>query len=155
MRNCALGCFAQCKTGFARCKRLLWDSRPRETKSLLSLSLKHFLAFWLFWHLYQASGVAIRDQKNHDSQRRDKILRFFLRPEIGQFLQIFGAISLLTHTLKPGEEGKNPLEWRRRAPRTCRFLCLVVVERALKNTESPTQSCAPRIGARPPCRTLS
>ena len=59
VRNCVLGCFARCETGFARCERLFWDSRPRETKSLLALSLKHFWAFWLFYHLYQASRVAM------------------------------------------------------------------------------------------------
>ena len=59
VRNCVLGCFAWCETGFARCERLFWDSRPRETKSLLALSLKHFWAFWLFWHLCQVSWVAI------------------------------------------------------------------------------------------------
>ena len=48
VRNCVLGCFAPCETGFARCERFFWDSRPRETKSLLALSLKHFWTLWLF-----------------------------------------------------------------------------------------------------------
>ena len=48
VRNCVLGCFARCETGFERCERLFCDSRPRETKSLLALSFKHFWAFWLF-----------------------------------------------------------------------------------------------------------
>ena len=57
LRNCVLGCFARCETAFARCERLFWDSRPRETIHFSTL-LKHFWAFWLFWYLYQASGVA-------------------------------------------------------------------------------------------------
>ena len=48
--------------------------------------------------------------KNHDSHRRDKILRFFLRPGIGQFSPHFGVLFLLNHTEKPGKKGKNPQE---------------------------------------------
>ena len=54
------------------------------------------------------------------SQRRDRILRFFLRPEIGQFSPHFGAISLLNCTVNLEKRGENPLEkikknqWRRR-----------------------------------------
>ena len=33
----------------------------------------------------------LRTKKNHDSQRRDRILRIFLQPEIGQFSPRFGA----------------------------------------------------------------
>ena len=51
-----------------------------------------------------------RDRKNHDSQRRDRILRFFLRPEIGQFSPHFGAISSLNHTNNLEKKEKNPLE---------------------------------------------
>ena len=58
VRNPVLGCFPRCKTRFARCERLFWDARPKDPKSLLAPSLKHFWAFWLFRHLYQASGVA-------------------------------------------------------------------------------------------------
>ena len=39
-----------------------------------------------------------RDRKYHDSHRRDRILRFFLHPEIGQFSPHFGAISFLNYT---------------------------------------------------------
>ena len=58
--------------------------------------------------------------KNHDSHRRDRILRFFLRPEIGQFSPHFGAISLLNYTENLETRGKNPrekiqkIQWRRR-----------------------------------------
>ena len=31
-----------CETGFARCERLFWDSRPRKTKTILALSLSPF-----------------------------------------------------------------------------------------------------------------
>ena len=60
----------------------------------------------LCWPL---EGIS-RDRRNHDSQRRDRILRFFLCPEIGQFSPHFGAISLLncTENLEKGET--NPLE---------------------------------------------
>ena len=51
-----------------------------------------------------------RDRKNYDSQRRDRILRLFLRPEIGQFSPHFGAISLLNCTQDLEKKEKNPLE---------------------------------------------
>ena len=35
----------------------------------------------------------VRDRKDHDSHRRDRILRIFLRAEIGQFSPHLGAIS--------------------------------------------------------------
>ena len=44
-----LGCFARCETGFARCETLFWDSRPRETKSLLALSLPYPSFPCFFW----------------------------------------------------------------------------------------------------------
>ena len=49
-------------------------------------------------------------QENHDSHRRDRILRFFLRPEIGQFFPHFGAISLLNYTVNLEKRENNPLE---------------------------------------------
>ena len=42
-----------------------------------------------------------RERKNHDSQRRDRILRFSLRPENGLFSPDFGAVSLLNYTEHP------------------------------------------------------
>ena len=61
-----------------------------------------------------------RDRKNHDSQRRDRILRFFLRPGIGQFSPHFGAVSSLSYTVNL-EKGKKmhwrklkKIQWRRR-----------------------------------------
>ena len=39
--------------------------------------------------------------------RREKILRVFLRPEIGQFSPHFGGISLPSYTEKPGEKGRK------------------------------------------------
>ena len=59
VRNCVLGCFARCETGFARCERLFWNSWPRETKSLLALSLKHFWGFWLFGTCTRPTGSQI------------------------------------------------------------------------------------------------
>ena len=79
--------------------------------------------------------IPYRDRKNHDSRRRDKILRLFLCPEIGQFSPHFGAISLLTYTVNLEKKDKmhrrkfkNPVET---APRNCRYLSLVVVESVL------------------------
>ena len=76
------------------------------------------------------------NRKNHDSHRRDRILRLFLCLEIGQFSPHFGAISLLIYTVNleksekksTGENSKKSVET---APRNCRFLSLVVVERVL------------------------
>ena len=46
--------------------------------------------------------ISLQEAKNHPksgpSQRRDRILRFFLRPEIGQFSTHSGAISLQNYT---------------------------------------------------------
>ena len=43
--------------------------------------------------------------------RRDRILYFFLRPEIGQFSPHFGSISLLNYTEDPLEKIQK-LQWR-------------------------------------------
>ena len=51
-------------------------------------------------------------EKNHDSQRRDRILRFFLLPEIGQFSPHFGAISLLNYTVNL-EKRERKVRWRK------------------------------------------
>ena len=55
-------------------------------------------------------------RKNHDSQRCDRILRFFLRPEIGQLSPHFGVISLLHYTENLEKMEQNPLgkkkKWR-------------------------------------------
>ena len=62
------------------------------------------------------------------------ILRLFLRPEIGQFSPHFGAISLMNYTENLEKKENNPLEKKKpmeTAPRNCRFLSLVVVERVL------------------------
>ena len=74
--------------------------------------------------------------KNHDSQRHDRILRLFLRLEMGAiFSTIWGDFRTKLHR-KPGEKGKN-IHWRKqknsveKLPRNCRFLSLVAVERVL------------------------
>ena len=71
---------------------------------------------------------------NHDSQRRGRILHFFLRPDIGQFSPHLGAISLPNYT-RNLEKGENPLGKSKNpvatVPRDCRFLSLVGVERVL------------------------
>ena len=54
----------------------------------------------------------VRHRKNLDSHRRDRILRSFLRPEIGQFSAHFGAISLLTYTENLEKKEKN-IHWRK------------------------------------------
>ena len=72
-------------------------------------------------------------KKSHHSHRRDRILRFFLRTEIGQIYPHLGSISLRNLHSKPGERGKkstgenskHPVET---GPRNCRFLSLVLVE---------------------------
>ena len=60
----------------------------------------------------------LRTEKHLDSQRRDRILRFFLRPEIGPFPPHFGAISLLTKNMekrcKHPREKIQKIQWRRR-----------------------------------------
>ena len=72
-------------------------------------------------------------KKNHDSQRRDRILPFFLHLEIWQFSPHLGRFPSKLHS-KRGEKGNNPLEKIQKmetAPRNCRFLSLVVAEHVL------------------------
>ena len=52
----------------------------------------------------------IRDRKNHGSQRRDRILRILLRPEIGHFSPHFGVLFHTKVHNKPRETGKHPRE---------------------------------------------
>ena len=85
-----------------------------------------------------ATMLVFRDRKNHDSQRRDRIVRIFLRPEIGQFSPHFmnlvriQRIRLSYDTTQKtrrkrkkstGENSRNPTE---KAARNCRSLSLVV-----------------------------
>ena len=54
--------------------------------------------------------------KNHDSHRRDRILRDFLHWIFATFSRFSGAL-LTKLQIKPGERAKNPVEslqWRRR-----------------------------------------
>ena len=81
-----------------------------EPLSLLSLGV--FLLFSLRgFHCSVFSLVCVcvfRDRpKNHDSQRRDRILRYFLRPEIGQVSPHFWALSLPNCTESPGDRGQK------------------------------------------------
>ena len=49
-----------------------------------------------------------RDRKNHDSQRRDRILRFFFSARDRAIVSLhFGAISLLNYTENLGKEAKK------------------------------------------------
>ena len=61
-----------------------------------------------------------RDQESHDSQRRDRILRSFVPPEIRQNCPHFGAVSLLSYTINLEKREKihwrkfKKIQWRRR-----------------------------------------
>ena len=48
-----------------------------------------------------------RHRKSRDNHRHDRILRFFLRLEIGQFSPLFGAISLPNYTENLEKEGQS------------------------------------------------
>ena len=98
-----------------------WASRVNDTSDLQQFPMACYdnLAFISdCGNLPQVVWTIIRAKKKHDSQRRDRILRFLLRPEIGQFSPHFGAISFLCYTinLESGENSKNPVET---APRNC------------------------------------
>ena len=74
--------------------------------------LFHFSCEFLLFCLFK--GSRSQDRKSHDTHRRDRILCFFLRPEIGQISPHLGAISLQNYTenLEKEEkslEKKNPL----------------------------------------------
>ena len=72
-----------------------------------------FMPFFFFPDIGGAKRIMrfCRDRRNHDSQRRDRIPRFFLRPEIGQFSPDLGAISLLNYTENLEKEEK--IHWRK------------------------------------------
>ena len=83
--------------------------------------------------------------KNHDSQRHDRIPLVFSLPGNLAIFFIFWVRSTQLHR-KPwmkgeestGENSKDPVEM---APRHCRFLSLVVVERGLSLRCLTFQSC--------------
>ena len=64
----------------------------------------------LRYHCYRHLSPTIRTAKTIDSHRRDRILRIFLRPEVGQFSPHLGAISLLNCTMNLEKREKDPLE---------------------------------------------
>ena len=51
-----------------------------------------------------------RDKRNHDSQRHDRILRFFSAWQIGQFSPYFGAISFLYCTGKKTRRNRKKMD---------------------------------------------
>ena len=67
-------------------------------------------------------------ERNHDSQRRDRILRLSLPSEIGCFSPRFGVVSLPNYTENLEKIQEYQVET---ASRKCRFVSLVVDERAL------------------------
>ena len=119
-RTCGVLCDGSA-AGFLLCKRFGRTPNPKGSAE-----------FWGGWE--PISSRLIRTKTTHDSQRRDKILRFFSPPRNRAIFSISWCDSLAKlHK----EKGRNPLEkfqktewWRR--PRNCRFLSLVVVERVLK-----------------------
>ena len=74
----------------------------------------------IFWKHKGAHANLFRDQQNHDSQRRDRILRCFLHPESPNSPHL---------QREAGEKGKQSTSGD--GARNCRFLSLVVVERVL------------------------
>ena len=85
----------------------------------------------------------ISGQKKHDSQRRDRVLRFFLRPEIGQFSPHLGLLRYTENRRK-----RNKIHWRkfqniqwRRRPEIADFCPL-----SLSNTSSSIKSRSPPPG---------
>ena len=71
---------------------------------------KILYVYWFFSFPMRWKRGKTRDRKNHDSQRRDRILRIFLCSGIGQFSPHVGAISLLNCTENLEKQDKNPLE---------------------------------------------
>ena len=72
----------------------------------------NFLAPWyhLFRNHYTSnSKTIIGTEQKHDSHRRDKILHFFLRLEVGQSSPLFWSDFLTDLHSQPRETGKNPL----------------------------------------------
>ena len=113
-----------------------------ETPSKMIFQLKFSFGVSNKEHNLHPAPDVLGTEKSHDSQRRDRNLRFFLRPEIGRFSPHFGAISLLIYTENLEKKGKK-IHWRkfkeiqwRRCPEIADFLSLVVVERVLMFNES-------------------
>ena len=58
VRNPVLGCFPPVRNKVCTVRETLLGLPAQRPQITLAPSLKHFRAFWLFRHLYQASGVA-------------------------------------------------------------------------------------------------
>ena len=73
--------------------------------------------------------IGTEKKKKRDSHRRDRILRFFLRPEIVQFSPHFGAMSILNYTVNQEKRGKKSIgefkkiQWRRAPQLQISVLC--------------------------------
>ena len=101
---------------------------------LLLLLLLLLLQLLLLLRQQQQQLVMDQDQKTMTATDVTGFYAVFLRPEIGQFSPHPSGHFLTKLHRKPGEKGKKPLEKIQKnpeetAPRNCRFLSLVVVER--------------------------
>ena len=100
-------CWSSCRQAPGFRRRQQWNAPQQGAQRLQRRSKSQWK------HTYLGTKI-------HHSQRRDRILLFFLRPEIGQFSPHFSAISLLHCTVNPETLKKYPLEkiqeiqWRRR-----------------------------------------
>ena len=94
-------------------------------------------------------------RKNHDSHRRDRIWRDLLHWIFRYFLQILGGSSYqIAHKYwrkNKKSSGEPPVGM---APRNCRFLSLVVVERALSTCQPKDPSKALQIAFRNPSKSF-
>ena len=66
----------------------------------------------------EQKNAHVGTEKKHDSHRCDRILRFFLRLEIGQVSPHFGAISLLNYIVNL--EKREKIHWRKLKKIPCR-----------------------------------
>ena len=81
-------------------------------------------------------------RKKHHRQRRDSILRCFLRPENVQFSPHIGAIPLLNCTENLERKSNNPLE-KILSDSTPVLLLSCMVDRPLRNDVLTSVACKP------------
>ena len=103
------------KRGFAPCKRLFSGSHSRGRKTPFAPSPKHSWAFWLFRHLYQASGVAIHVYQKRKFSPKRKFLAGYPcghpAKNFGQALQMLEKTSILGRTTRADVHEKTSV-WK-------------------------------------------
>ena len=130
-----------------RCMQCFWEGGVFSLKVILVFCPRRTLSIWGLFHFNMTLSVRhsrdglqlilggcflIGTEENDDSQRRDRILRFFLHLGKRQHSTFWGNFPAKLHRKKLKKQEKSTsenskkIQWR--PPWNCRFLSLVVVE---------------------------